>query len=57
MAEKIYAGAKLREVRQRLSLTQKDFAQRLGVSLPYANQMEHNHLIDTYGIVGLPLMP
>ena len=41
--KKLYAGAKLRETRQRLSLTQKDFAARLGVSLPYLNQMENNN--------------
>ncbi|WP_137700173.1 helix-turn-helix domain-containing protein [Marimonas lutisalis] len=39
---KIYAGAKLRETRRRLNLTQKDFAAKLGVSLPYLNQMENN---------------
>ena len=39
---KIYAGAKLRETRRRLGLTQKDFAAKLGVSLPYLNQMENN---------------
>jgi len=42
-APKLYAGAKLREIRTRLSLTQKDFAAKLGVSLPYLNQMENNH--------------
>ena len=31
--QKLYAGAKLREMRQRLELTQKDFAAKLGVSL------------------------
>lgn len=41
--KKLYAGAKLRETRQRLSLTQKDFAAKLGVSLPYLNQMENNN--------------
>ena len=41
--QKLYAGAKLRETRQRLGLTQKAFAERLGVSLPYLNQMENNH--------------
>ena len=41
--QKLYAGAKLRETRLRLDLTQKAFAERLGVSLPYLNQMEHNH--------------
>lgn len=42
-AQKIYAGAKLREVRTRIGLTQKDFATKLGVSLPYLNQMENNN--------------
>lgn len=41
--QKLYAGAKLRETRQRLALTQKDFAAKLGVSLPYLNQMENNN--------------
>lgn len=41
--QKLYAGVKLRETRARLSLTQKVFAERLGVSLPYLNQMENNH--------------
>ncbi|WP_425040846.1 helix-turn-helix domain-containing protein [Primorskyibacter sp. S187A] len=41
--QKLYAGAKLREVRTRLGLTQKDFAAKLGVSLPYINQMENNN--------------
>ncbi|WP_146344727.1 helix-turn-helix domain-containing protein [Phaeobacter marinintestinus] len=41
--QKLYAGAKLREIRNRLGLTQKDFAAKLGVSLPYLNQMENNN--------------
>jgi len=41
--QKLYAGAKLREIRARLALTQKTFADKLGVSLPYLNQMENNH--------------
>jgi XRE family transcriptional regulator, fatty acid utilization regulator len=41
--QKLYAGAKLRETRSQLALTQKDFAARLGVSLPYLNQMENNN--------------
>jgi hypothetical protein len=41
--QKLYAGAKLRELRQRLGLTQKTFADKLKVSLPYLNQMENNH--------------
>ena len=40
---KLYAGAKLRDMRGRLGLTQKAFAGKLGVSLPYLNQMENNH--------------
>ncbi|MCR8723127.1 helix-turn-helix domain-containing protein [Frigidibacter sp. ROC022] len=40
---KLYAGAKLRETRMRLGVTQKVFAAKLGVSLPYLNQMENNH--------------
>ena len=41
--QKLYAGAKLRELRTRIGLTQKDFAAKLKVSLPYLNQMENNH--------------
>lgn len=41
--QKLYAGAKLREIRTRLGLTQKDFAAKLSVSLPYLNQMENNN--------------
>lgn len=40
---KLYAGVKLRETRTRLGLTQKAFAAKLGISLPYLNQMENNH--------------
>ena len=51
---KIYAGAKLRELRGRLSLTQKAFAQKLGVSLPYLNQMENNNRpVSTSVVLGL----
>jgi predicted transcriptional regulator/DNA-binding XRE family transcriptional regulator len=41
--QKLYAGAKLRDIRTRLNLTQKDFAAKLGISLPYLNQMENNN--------------
>ena len=41
--QKLYAGAKLREMRTRLALTQKELADKLGVSLPYLNQMENNN--------------
>jgi len=43
MTKKTYAGARLRELRQRLDLTQTAFAARIGVSLSYLNQMERNH--------------
>ena len=42
-AQKLFAGATLRELRTRLGLTQKIFAEKLGISLPYLNQMENNH--------------
>ena len=52
--QKIYAGAKLRSLRGRLSLTQKAFAERLGVSLPYLNQMENNNRpVSTSVVLGL----
>ncbi len=52
--QKLYAGAKLRELRGRLNITQKVFAERLGVSLPYLNQMENNNRpISTSVVLGL----
>lgn len=52
--QKLYAGAKLREIRTRLGLTQKDFAAKLGVSLPYLNQMENNNRpVSTAVVLGL----
>ncbi len=41
--QKLYAGGKLRELRSRHGLTQRAFADRMGVSLPYLNQMENNN--------------
>lgn len=49
--QKLYAGVKLRETRGRLGLTQKAFAEKLGVSLPYLNQMENNHRPVSAGVV------
>ena len=49
--QKLYAGAKLRETRTKLGLTQKDFAAKLGVSLPYLNQMENNRRPVSTGVV------
>ena len=40
---KIYAGARLGEIRRGLGLTQTAFARALGVSLSYLNQMERNN--------------
>ena len=50
-ARKLYVGVKLRELRTRAGLTQKDFAGRLGVSLSYLNQMENNHRPVSAGVV------
>ena len=53
-APKLYAGAKLRELRGRVALTQKAFAERLNVSLPYLNQMENNNRpVSTAVVLGL----
>ena len=49
--QKLYAGVKLRETRARLGLTQKAFAEKLGVSLPYLNQMENNNRPVYTGVV------
>ncbi|MGC9368270.1 MAG: helix-turn-helix domain-containing protein [Paracoccaceae bacterium] len=49
--QKLYAGVKLREMRKRLGLTQKAFAAKLGVSLPYLNQMENNNRPVSTGVV------
>ena len=49
--QKLYAGVKLRETRTRLGLTQKAFAEKLGVSLPYLNQMENNHRPISAGVI------
>ena len=49
--QKLYAGTTLRELRGRVGLTQKAFAAKLGVSLPYLNQMENNHRPISAGVV------
>ena len=41
--QKLYAGTKLRELRRKVDLTQREFSERLEVSLPYLNQMENNN--------------
>lgn len=50
-SHKIYAGAALRETRNRHGLTQRVFAERLGVSLPYLSQMENNHRPVSAGVL------
>jgi predicted transcriptional regulator/transcriptional regulator with XRE-family HTH domain len=40
---KLYAGVSLRQIRQDYNISQKVFADRLGISLPYLSQMENNH--------------
>lgn len=51
---KLYAGTKLRELRTRMGLTQKAFAAKLGVSLPYLNQMENNNRpVSTSVVLGM----
>lgn len=50
-AQKLYAGTTLRDFRSRVGLTQKAFADKLGVSLPYLNQMENNHRPVSAGVV------
>jgi len=49
--QKLYAGVKIRETRQRLSLTQKEFAAKMGGSLSYLNQMENNHRPISAGVI------
>lgn len=49
--QKLYAGVKLRELRGRLGVTQKAFSDKLGISLPYLNQMENNHRPVSAGVV------
>lgn len=52
--QKLYVGAKLRSIRTGLGLTQKDFAAKLGISLPYLNQMENNNRpLSTAVLMGL----
>ena len=41
--QRIYAGVRLREARTKAGQTQKAFAEALGVSLSYLNQMERNN--------------
>ena len=49
--QKIYAGTTLRETRLRAGITQRAFAERLGISLPYLSQMENNHRPVSAGVL------
>lgn len=49
--QKIYAGTSLRETRARAGLTQRRFAETLGISLPYLSQMENNHRPISAGVL------
>ncbi|MGB0798611.1 MAG: helix-turn-helix domain-containing protein, partial [Planktomarina sp.] len=49
--QKLYAGIKLREFRRQVDLTQREFAEKLDVSLPYLNQMENNNRPVSAGVV------
>ena len=42
MAEKLFAGPKVRTLRESHSLTQASFAERIGISTSYLNQIENN---------------
>lgn len=57
MTKKVYAGGKLRQVRQRHNLSQAAFADRLGLSVPYLSQMENNHRINTYDVLTFSHLP
>jgi predicted transcriptional regulator/transcriptional regulator with XRE-family HTH domain len=49
--QKLYAGSQLRETRSQIGLKQKQFAEKLGVSLPYLNQMENNRRPISSGVL------
>ena len=57
MTTKVYAGAKLRLIRQRHNLNQVVFAERLGVSVPYLSQMENNNSFNTYDVLTHTQLP
>jgi len=40
---KVFAGARVRHLRQSHNLTQAEFARKLGISTSYLNQIENNH--------------
>ncbi len=50
-ARKLFAGARLRNLRQSEKLTQAGFAERLGVSTSYLNQLENNQRPITASVI------
>ena len=42
MRRKLFAGSKIRRLREQQGLTQTAFAERIGLSASYLNQMENN---------------
>ncbi|MEZ5869572.1 MAG: helix-turn-helix transcriptional regulator [Defluviimonas denitrificans] len=50
---KLYAGSNCAETRTRLGLTQKYVAAKLGVSLPYLNQMENHRPVSAAVVLAL----
>ncbi|WP_172329860.1 short-chain fatty acyl-CoA regulator family protein [Mangrovicoccus sp. HB161399] len=48
---KLFAGARLRNLRQAEKLTQRQFAERLGISTSYVNQLENNQRPLSAGVI------
>ena len=42
-SRKLFIGRKVRELRESVHATQAAFAERLGISASYLNQIEQNH--------------
>ena len=48
---KLFAGARLRNLRQAENLTQRQFAEKLGISTSYINQLENNQRPLSAGVI------
>ncbi|WP_164225925.1 helix-turn-helix domain-containing protein, partial [Stenotrophomonas maltophilia] len=51
MSRKVFVGPALRRLREGTRLTQTAFAQRLGLSVSYLNQIENNQRPVTAGVL------
>ncbi|MFY8150757.1 MAG: helix-turn-helix domain-containing protein, partial [Hyphomicrobiales bacterium] len=51
MSRKVFVGPSLRRLREETRLTQTAFAQRLGLSVSYLNQIENNQRPVTAGVL------